>query len=261
MFGQTFDLRDLAVIGVLVVLEGILSLDNALVLGLLARPLPKHLQKRALTYGLVGAFVFRIVAVVLATWLMQMRWVKLAGGGYLIYITLEHFIFSHGKHPEAADAQLAPDGALLAGSSTGDARPRGQPGFWSTVAAIEMTDIAFAVDSILAAVGLVADRTKTWVVIIGGMLGVVLMRGAAVLFIKLLKRFPRFELSAYLLVLLIGTKLTLDWALNKDSKRPTLDFHHPGSATFWIFWGLLLICLLVGFIGGRRRAAPTTAHP
>ena len=57
MFGQTFDIHDVAIIGLLVVLEGVLSIDNALVLGLLAKRLPKHEQGHALTYGLIGAFV------------------------------------------------------------------------------------------------------------------------------------------------------------------------------------------------------------
>ena len=59
MFGQTFQPRDLLIVLLLVVLEGVLSIDNALVLGLLAMRLDKHHQGRALTYGLVGAFVFR----------------------------------------------------------------------------------------------------------------------------------------------------------------------------------------------------------
>ena len=82
---------------------------------------------------------------------------------------------------------------------------------------IELTDIAFAVDSILAAMALAGSkRSKLWVVIVGGILGVILMRFAAALFIKLLDRFPRFELSAYLLVIVIGMKLVLDWGCNSD---------------------------------------------
>ena len=84
--------------------------------------------------------------------------------------------------------------------------------FWGTVALIEVTDIAFAVDSILAAIALVGSappgyvgpHPKLWVVITGGMIGVMLMRVAAAMFIRLLERFPRFEMSAYLLVMTIG---------------------------------------------------------
>src|SRR3954469_24517424 len=91
MFGQTFEPHDLIVIGVLVVLEGVLSIDNALVLGLLARRLPKHLQSRALTYGLVGAFVFRLIAVATAAYLLHWQIVKLAGGLYLVWVAIKHF--------------------------------------------------------------------------------------------------------------------------------------------------------------------------
>src|SRR5256714_14137301 len=101
MFGQTFSAHDIFVIGVLVVLEGVLSIDNALVLGLLARRLPKRLQRKALTYGLIGAFVFRFAAIGAAAWLLRWRWVKLAGGGDLVFIAVRHLFFeAHEKRPE-----------------------------------------------------------------------------------------------------------------------------------------------------------------
>ena len=73
IFGQTLEAHDLAVIGLLIVLEGVLSIDNALVLGILAKRLPKRQQGRALTYGLVGAFVFRLIAIALAAYLLAQR--------------------------------------------------------------------------------------------------------------------------------------------------------------------------------------------
>src|SRR5690242_1939468 len=106
MFGQTFDLHDLIIIGVLVVLEGVLSIDNALVLGLLARRLPKKLQEKALTYGLVGAFAFRAVAVLTAAYLLRWRWVKLLGGAYLLWVAFKHFFLGEDV-PE--DERIAMD--------------------------------------------------------------------------------------------------------------------------------------------------------
>ena len=91
MFGQSFEAHDLALIAFLVVLEGVLSIDNALVLGVLAKRLPKHQQSKALTYGLIGAFVFRLIAIGMATYLLRWRIVKLVGGAYLIYIAVKHF--------------------------------------------------------------------------------------------------------------------------------------------------------------------------
>src|SRR5437867_3000946 len=101
MFGQTFDPRDLAIVALLVVLEGVLSIDNALVLGLLARRLPRPFQKKALTYGLAGAFAFRFICIGAAAWLLQWRWVKLLGGGYLVFIAVRHLFFeSREEQPE-----------------------------------------------------------------------------------------------------------------------------------------------------------------
>src|SRR4029450_4685284 len=85
ILGQKFDATDIGIVLLLVVLEGVLSIDNALVLGLLAKRLPKHQQSKALWYGLVGAFVFRAIAIVTSTFLLKWTVFKLLGGAYLIY--------------------------------------------------------------------------------------------------------------------------------------------------------------------------------
>jgi predicted tellurium resistance membrane protein TerC len=79
------------------------------------------------------------------------------------------------------------------------------------------------------------------------MLGVVLMRFAAVMFIKLLEKFPRFEMSAYLLVTVIGAKLVADWAINSRQNPNRLNMHDPDSLAFWIFWILMVAAFCVGF--------------
>lgn len=253
-FGQTLEVQDLAVIGLLIVLEGVLSIDNALVLGLLAKRLPPQERGKALSYGLVGAFVFRLIAIATASLLLRWTFVKFLGGAYLVYIAVKHLFFEskeegdehikldeHG-HPILTDEQ---GGELTEKQEELEIRERmpfymdletrkklGFAAFWPTVFVIELTDIAFAVDSILAAIALVgtppagtpatAFHPKLWVVVTGGILGVILMRFAAAIFIKLLEKFPRFEVSAYLLVIVIGSKLLLDWGLNSD-----WSFGHP----------------------------------
>jgi YkoY family integral membrane protein len=235
IFGQTVAASDLAVVLLLVVLEGVLSIDNALVLGLLAKRLPAHLRKRALTYGLIGAFVFRVVAICTASLLLRWTFVKFLGGAYLVYIAVKHMFFeSHEESDDkiALDDQGNPVLQDEAGKDLTPAREeleiqervpvdiaesRTGRNFWYTVAVIELTDVAFAVDSILAAMALAGSKQdKLWVVITGGILGVILMRFAAVVFIRLLEKFPRFDLAAYLLVLVIGAKLLADWGLNSD---------------------------------------------
>jgi len=242
---QTFATGDLAVVALLTVLEGLLSIDNALVLGLLAKRLPKHLQHQALNIGLILAVVFRFVAIFMASLLLRWTIVKLLGGGYLVYIAVRHLFFESKEeekdkivldergHPVIVDEETG--GPLRTEQEELEIRERvpvyvkpetlrraGVANFWPTVLSIGLTDIAFAVDSILAAIALVGGapatgfHPKLWVVLIGGLLGIMLLRIAAGAFIWLLGKFPRFEISAYLLVLVIGCKLLADWGLNSD---------------------------------------------
>ncbi len=294
MFGQSFELRDLMIVGLLIVLEGALSVDNALVLGLLAKRLPPEMRKRALTYGLAGAFLFRFVAIATAAWLLNYPIVKLLGGAYLLYVSIKHFAFESNDH-EKHTIQLGADGQpTFDDPVTGDLSPEVREAeidkrspipnlaepqitptattattvmktyarFWPTVFVIEMTDIAFAVDSIVAAMAFIppkpADVTtnpKLWVVIVGGFFGVVLMRFAAMIFIKLLECFPRFEVAAYLLVTVIGLKLTVDyigntWLATAAHPHP-VNFHDTHSPWFWGFWIVMILCFAYGFV--RRK--------
>jgi YkoY family integral membrane protein len=295
LFTQRIETADIGVIAVLIVLEGVLSIDNALVLGLLAKRLPKHQQKKALTYGLVGAFVFRLIAIFTATLLLKLPIMKLLGGVYLLYVAAKHFLIE-SQDPSREQVKVGPDGhPILHDAQTGREIPQTEHDqeiasrsplhvtpamsttatvvavamFWPTVAVIELTDIAFAIDSILAAIAFIPPATQTpnpklWVVVTGGMLGVILMRFAAVVFIKLLEKFPRFELSAYLLVIVIGLKLALDWLVNNYLyPRPAnwpinkpyhgpLDFHSFTSPAFIGFWILMTICFCVGFLPQRE---------
>ncbi len=265
IFGQKAELQDIPVILLLVVLEGVLSIDNALVLGLLAKRLPKKMQSRALTYGLVGAFVFRIAAIATATLLLKWNWAKLVGGGYLVFVALKHFFWDkHDQHQEEIHTFAEGQEAALSGNPGPAPNPKMKSmayAFWSTVVVIELTDIAFAIDSILAAIAMVGPprpgdtgaHDKLWVIIAGGMIGVVVMRFAAVLFIKLLEKFPRFEVAAYLLVIVIGGKLVADWALNTPEHPHRVDFHNVRHPAFWTFWSLMLICLAIGFLPKRPK--------
>jgi YkoY family integral membrane protein len=181
--------------------------------------------------------------VLLAAYLLQWVFVKFLGGAYLVYIAVKHLYFENAEEEDEEEEKVAVDEAgrpQLVDSQTGEALSRKKEEhelaqrlpvspapppetaadrwrFWRTVGAIELTDIAFAVDSILAAIALAGGRSeKLWVIITGGILGMIMMRFAAAVFIRLLERFPRFELSAYLLVIAIGLKLLLDWGFNSD---------------------------------------------
>ncbi len=306
-FGQTVEWFDIATVLLLIVLEGVLSIDNALVLGLLAKRLPAHQRKRALTYGLVGAFVFRAVAIVMASYLLQWKILKLIGGGYLAFVALKYFLYEMWSEEEEHIALDSRGEPILVDDTTGeeiDSREyseeleartvvpvdaiapisdEGQASstsvslgkaatkyarFWPTVVVIELTDLAFAVDSILAALALISTEQradarwnpKLWVVFLGGILGVVLMRVAAVIFIRMLEKFPRFEVSAYLLVLVISAKLVVDWYFNSGATPdPRFDFHAVGSPAFLVFWTCMALSFMVGFIRKRPKDDSTVS--
>lgn len=216
---ELFSLHSLAVIGVLVLLEGLLSLDNALVLAIMARGVKPELRRKALTYGLIGAVIFRLFAIGVASSLMKYHWVKIVGGAYLLWLVVKHFFLN--DHPEDHIAVK-------------------HRGFWKTVLLIELTDIAFAIDSILAAVALTREF---WLIVVGGLLGTVMMRFAASGMIQLLEKFSRLETTAYLLIAIIGIKITLE-----GFQLQGIDFHSTTSPWFWGQWILMAACIVFGFM-------------
>ncbi len=138
---------DFVTIGLLVLLEAALSADNALVLAVLVLPLPVQQQKRALRYGIFGAVGFRIVATLFAVYIIHWEWVKLVGAAYLLYLPAKHFWLHPDESKRGAPRAIATILGLTA--------------FWSTVVRVELTDIVFAIDSILVAI---AMSRKVWVI-------------------------------------------------------------------------------------------------
>jgi YkoY family integral membrane protein len=190
----------------LAILEGVLSVDNSLVLAILVRTLPKAQQKKALMYGIFGAFFFRVVALVFAAHLMQLVVFKIIGGGYLLYLAMKHMFFFYKE-----DAHQP--------------RPKIAASFWKTVLVVEFTDIAFSIDSITTAV---AMSDKLIVVWIAGIMGILFLRFAAGIFIRLLEKLPKLEDLAYQLIFFVGTKLILE------------GFHIEIShAVFWMMMAVI----------------------
>ncbi|MDI9641261.1 TerC family protein [Kamptonema cortianum] len=245
---QIFEYSDIPVIGVLVLLEGLLSADNALVLAIMVRHLPEKLRHKALVYGLGGAFVFRFAAILAASWIMSLWWLQLVGALYLVWITAKHFV-----------AQAQKDDA------TGVAKKVAGKGFWHTVFLVELTDIAFAVDSVLAAVTLAQANSKgnfdskLWVVYAGAIIGVVLLRFAAGAFIKLLDKYPFLEHMAYALVGWAGVKLMVFSGHNATVTLKT-SFIIPEMKPI-VFWTVLALIVGVGSYLSFKRPADETSEP
>jgi len=185
---------DFVTIGLLIALEGLLSADNAMVLAILVLGLPKSQQKKALKYGMGGAFAFRAIATLLAAYMIQLGWVKLVGAGYLLYLVYRHF----GTGESGEDRRTAPPAKPWLGLSA----------FWATVLKVELTDIVFAVDSILVAV---AMSPKRWVILTGGILGIVMMRMVIGQLLALVERFPVLVDGAFVIIAWVGIKLLIEY--------------------------------------------------
>jgi YkoY family integral membrane protein len=190
-----FHATDLLTIALLVILEGLLSADNALVLAILVLGLPKKDQKKALKYGILGAFFFRIVAILLAVHLIQVGFVKLIGAAYLLWLSYSHFF---GKRAEGETRQAIKPATGFWGLSA----------FWATVVKVELTDIVFAVDSILVAV---AMSPKTWVIITGGILGIIAMRMVIGQLLRVVRRYPALVDAAFVIIAWVAIKLLIEY--------------------------------------------------
>ena len=225
-------LSDLATVGLLVVLEGLLSADNALVVAVMILGLPHRQQKLALRYGLLGAFAFRIVATLLAVYLIRLAWVKLLGGLYLLYLTYQHFF-------QSGDAQQR--------SKPKPAKPwMGLSALWGTILKVELVNVAFSVDSILVAV---AISSKTWVVLAGGLIGIVAMRVVISQLLAIVRRYPTLVDGAFIIIALVGTKLLLEYG----DAVGWIHFEPPK----WLYLGIIAVTFLIAYVHARRKGPVT----
>lgn len=229
------EFADLLTIGLLVVLEGLLSADNALVLAVLVLSLPRTQQRKALRYGILGAFGFRIAATAGAAYLIQLSWVKLIGGLYLLYLPYRHF---HGSEDAEARRRVKPANAWP-----------GLSAFWTTVVKVELTDFVFAVDSILVAV---AMSPKLWVIITGGILGIIAMRLLIGQLLVIVQRYPALVDGAFVIIAWVGIKLLVEY------------LHQLGYIGFeiprWLSFGLIVVIFAIAFLYARRQG-PAPADP
>ena len=218
---------DLLTVGLLVALEGLLSADNAMVLAVLVLGLPAYQRRKALRYGIVGAFTIRLIAVMLAMFLLALGWVKLVGAAYLFYLAVQHFSQSGG-----AEARRTPPAARAM---------FGLSAFWATVVKVEFTDLIFAVDSILVAV---AMSSKLWVVMAGGILGIIMMRLVIAHLVAIVERYPLLVDAAFVIIGWVAIKLVLEylaWAGYIHLEVPT-----------WFSLGVIVVIFLGAFVYARR---------
>ncbi|KUP33252.1 MULTISPECIES: TerC family protein [Bacillus] len=235
---------------VLIGLEGILAADNALVMAVMVKHLPEEQRKKALFYGLAGAFVLRFGSLFAISFLVNVWQVQAIGAIYLLYIAASHLLKRYVFKKED------------------NHKVTKQSGFWPTVLKVELADIAFAVDSILAAVALAVtlpgtslpkigglDGGQFFVILAGGIIGLVIMRFAASMFVKLLKERPSLETAAFVIVGWVGVKLALYTLAHDDIAIVSSHFIHSGTWKL-IFWGVLAAIAVCGwFMSGSKKQA------
>lgn len=238
---------------VLIALEGLLAADNALVLAIMVKHLPEKQRKKALFYGLVGAFVFRLASLFIISFLVDIWQVQAIGAIYLLFIALHH-IFRKLVVKKTDDEVLA---------ETGESDKKKGSGFWITVFKVELADIAFAVDSILAAIALAAALPKSnlpqiggmdggqfLVIFAGGFIGLIIMRFAANVFVNLLQRKPGLEIAAFIIVGWVGVKLAAYTLSHPDVAILSNGFtSQPGWKI--TFYGVLILIAVGGWFLSR----------
>ena len=210
----------------LVIIEGLLSADNALVLAVLVKHLPEKQRRKALLYGMIGAYFFRFVFIGVGVYLVKFWFVKLLGGAYLAWICISYFL------KKSADEE----GKEF---NTGSWLVRIFGVFWATVVSVEIMDIAFSVDSILAAF---AISDQVWVLLLGGMLGILMMRTIAGIFVSLICRIPELETTAFILIGIIALKMLLG----------IVGIHISHYLFFFILIGAFAVTIIIHYLNKSK---------
>lgn len=226
-------IESLVAIGTLVLLEGILSVDNALAMALQVKALDPPRQRRALLYGMWGAFILRGAAILGAKWLMSTWWLQIAGALYLAYLVIARFALHREPHLY-------------------DGRDHSTRGFWTTIAMVELTDAAFAIDSTLVAVGM---SNHLWVIFSGVGLGILAVRYAASLFVKLLQHCPEIERLGFVLVGWVAVRLFSE-GFEKMSAVMLQQPYPERILPEWIFWSGIAILITLGAVLVLRANLP-----
>ena len=173
---------------VLIALEAVLSADNAVALAAIARGLPRlKEQRRALNFGFVLAYILRIILILTATWVARFWQFQLLGAVYLLWLVFKYFTSKKNKKNH-------------------NHHSLGNKSFWQTIPLIALTDLAFSLDSVTTAIA-IAD--ETWLILVGGTIGVITLRFLAELFIGWLQEYTNLEDAGFVTVALVGVRLLL----------------------------------------------------
>lgn len=218
----------------LIIIESLLSVDNAAVLATMVMDLPKEQRNKALKFGILGAYVFRGICLVLASWLIKIWWLKALGGLYLLYLFINYF---------RTKATVTKEDDILNKSESKIYKYTfGLFGkFWSTVILVEIMDLAFSIDNVFAAVAFTDNIYLIWT---GVFIGILAMRFVAQTFVKLMEKYPFLETAAFVVIGILGIKLLLSFPAHFYKENPV--FHFIESEHFDMI--ISVVTVLVFFI-------------
>jgi YkoY family integral membrane protein len=222
-----------------------LSVDNAAVLATMVMDLPEHQRPKALKWGIIGAYVFRGLALLFASLLIKIWWLKVLGGLYLLYLCFDYFYTE--STPDEKDDLINKKENFLYKRTFG---LMGQ--FWATVAMVEVMDLAFSIDNVFAAAALTDNM---FLICTGVFIGILAMRFVAQSFVNLMQRYPFLEKAAFIVIGILGLKLSLALYTHffKDSHEfaKILESEHTdlwvSIGTMLVFFVPILTSILFGF--------------
>jgi YkoY family integral membrane protein len=216
----------------LILIESLLSVDNAAVLATMVMDLPEHQRPRALKWGIIGAYLFRGLALLFASLLIKIWWLKVLGGAYLLYLSIKYFYTE--STPDEKDDLINKNESFFYKKTFG---LMGQ--FWATVAMVEIMDLAFSIDNVFAAAALTDNM---FLICTGVFIGILAMRFVAQSFVNLMQRFPFLETAAFIVIGLLGLKLSL--ALYTHFYKEThklAEIIESEHTDLWVSIGTMLI--------------------
>lgn len=208
----------------LIVIESLLSVDNAAVLATMVMDLPKEQRNKALKYGIIGAYVFRGICLLLAAWLTKIWWLKPVGGLYLLWLAINYFRTK--MTPKTEDDTLNKKESKIYKYTLGLMGP-----FWATVVLVEIMDLAFSIDNVFAAV---AFTDNIWLICTGVFIGILAMRFVAQGFVKLMEKYPFLETAAFLVIGILGVKLTISVWTHFAEGSPLAKFLESEKADLFV---------------------------
>jgi YkoY family integral membrane protein len=241
----------LAVVGNLIIIESLLSVDNAAVLATMVMDLPKEQREKALKYGIWGAYFFRGLAMIFASVLIKIWWLKPLGGLYLLYLVFDWY---KGKQTKSIEDDFVDKNSnWLYRATVGSLGT-----FWATVCLVELMDMAFSIDNVFAAV---AFSKNTILVCIGVFIGILAMRFVANAFVRLMEKYPFLETCAFIVIAVLGLKLVFSLFVhfypcsgfsifmegNHECNMANKVKEVEGHATVWgeVLTSALTVCIFV----------------